>query len=519
MYVYIPVLRRKTMKYNIALCGTFNVENYGDLMFPEIFKRALEKRGLQFELFLFSPEKSGKKALDESTVVYSSNEMDKIHAKNPFDAIVIGGGALIHYNKIAVKFPGEKKVTEYDIAESWYYPIEFAVRNNLNLLFNLPQVPFPFSKPFKALTRAAFDCCDYISLRDNISKQYLLDAYDNNPPKIDVYPDSVCCISDLIKTKELEEIRKSVLSFDDKYAVIQFNPQKPKSDDQYLIKIIDRLKTQGLKVVLLPIGYTHNDDFVLECFNTEYELDCELIHKKLSIMETAAVLSGCNIYIGSSFHGAITAIAYGKKAISYNYIFPKNKNQEIFKMYGISDFVVDDAESVLNLLNDLYEGKITFNPKTADVLSQLNQYFDNLYTMIINHEKSMRDYHKLVLPVIKTLPELSKLELGRKQLIADLTSQKEYAVKLEGIIKNYIDESNRCNKYISDLEKHYHNLENYCQGLEKNNQEQNDHIKSLEVQIQTVSSQLIETQSRYNKFRNNFIVRCLLLLRRFFTKK
>ena len=31
------------MKYNIAICGTFNVDNYGDVMFPEVFKRAMKK--------------------------------------------------------------------------------------------------------------------------------------------------------------------------------------------------------------------------------------------------------------------------------------------------------------------------------------------------------------------------------------------------------------------------------------------------------------------------------------------
>lgn len=36
------------MEYNIALSGTFDVENYGDLLFPEIFKRAMKKRGLDF---------------------------------------------------------------------------------------------------------------------------------------------------------------------------------------------------------------------------------------------------------------------------------------------------------------------------------------------------------------------------------------------------------------------------------------------------------------------------------------
>ena len=41
-------------KYHIAITGTFDVENYGDLMFPVVFEKAMKKRGLNFDLFLFS---------------------------------------------------------------------------------------------------------------------------------------------------------------------------------------------------------------------------------------------------------------------------------------------------------------------------------------------------------------------------------------------------------------------------------------------------------------------------------
>ena len=508
------------MKYNIAISGTFNVENYGDLMFPVIFKKAMEKRGLDFELFLFSPEKSCPKALDDSTMVYAIEEIDKIHRDHPLDAVVVGGGALVHYNEIAVKFPGDDDIVGYDITESWLHPIEFATRNNVKILFNLPQVPFPFAEPFRATTRAAFDCCDYISFRDNISKKYLIDAYsDNNSPIIDVYPDSVCCISKLIDATELEQIRKNLLSFDDKYAVIQFNPQKPVEDDKYLVQIIEKIKNQGHKIVLLPIGYTHNDDQILQRFNTEHNLDCEIIAKKLNIIETAAVLAGGEIYFGSSFHGAITAIAYGKKAISYNYIYPKNKNKEIFKMYGISDFVVNDAEEALNLLNDLYDNKITFNPQTNIVLAQLNEYFDNLYTMIISGKKNSCDYEKLVLSSIKALPKLAKLDLENKQLISNLDSQKDYSIKLEKIVQQHIDEVNRCSKYISDLENHNKNLENQNKDLEKNNLEQNNYIKSLEITLADTAKQLNEVQNAYSRIRNNFFIRCIYFAKNLIKKK
>lgn len=466
------------MKYNIAISGTFNVENYGDLMFPVIFEKALKKRNIDFNLFLFSPEKTCKKASDESVMVYAIDEISKIHAQYPLDAIIVGGGALVHYNKISVKFPDEDVVVPYDICESWYYPIEFATRNNINLIFNSPQIPYQVPEKLKDVTCAAFDNCDYISLRDDTSKQYLIESYgDKKAPNINVFPDSVCCIADLISIDELDELRKNIITFDDKYAIIQFNPQKPQDDDENLVKIINKLKEQNLKVLLLPIGYTHGDDFILEKFNTENNTDCTIIKRKLNIFETAAVLSGCAIYIGSSFHGAITAIAYGKKAISYNYIYPKNKNKEIFHMYEISDFIGETAEEVLTILEKMLSGNLIFNPALDKVLNQVNDYFDNVCCLIKNKTKlKTNNYLSFAKPLINLLHEIVKLENDLTKTCCDLKMQEEYSGNLENIINQHLTEIKHCHEYISNLEK--------------NNLDQDDYIKTIEAQISSLNLEL-----------------------------
>ena len=100
-------------KYHIAITGTFDVENYGDLMFPVVFEKAMKKRGLNFDLFLFSPSRTAKKALDNRTTVYSFQEFEELHKKHHFDALIVGGGAIIHFNSIKVKLPNRDKYEEY----------------------------------------------------------------------------------------------------------------------------------------------------------------------------------------------------------------------------------------------------------------------------------------------------------------------------------------------------------------------------------------------------------------------
>ena len=71
----------------------------------------------------------------------------------------------------------------------------------------------------------------------------------------------------MISKNELLNLKNSLLPFNDKYVVLHFNAQKQQSEDKKLLDIISKLKSIGYKVVLLPLGYTHNDDGVLNEFN------------------------------------------------------------------------------------------------------------------------------------------------------------------------------------------------------------------------------------------------------------
>ena len=428
------------MKYNIAICGTFNVENYGDVMFPEIFKRAMEKRGLDFDLFLISPGSTCEKTLAPGAKVYSIGELNEIHKKHPLDAIIIGGGALIHYNRISIKLENNDYFSNYNIHDSWYTPIAFAAIHGIKVLFNLPQVPYNFPKSTAKITQNAFNLADYISVRDKKSAEYIKEIFSDhgkNTPEVSVYPDSVCCMSELISGEYLKSIRSDIIDFDGDYAVLQFNPQKPESEDPDLLRAIKLLNKSGMRVLLLPLGYTHNDATVLKEFNNKYGNLCFIIEKKLDIFEMASVLAGCKIYIGASFHGAITAIAYENAAISYNYITPKTKNTEIFKMSNIGDFVADNADDVCKILDGYLNGKLTFKPQINRVISQVNEHFDKIFKLINEKDKNKYSVDDFFAPLIELLPDNAYLENRVDCLTATAEMTDTHVKNLENILNDY----------------------------------------------------------------------------------
>ncbi len=475
------------MKYNIAICGTFNIDNYGDVMFPEIFKKSMVKRGLDFELFLISPGNTVEKTICPNVKVYSISELDVLHKEHGIDVIIIGGGALIHYNKIPVKLSDEQEFSKYNIYDSWFTPIEFAVRNNVKVLFNLPQVPYEFPEELREITANAFRSAQYISLRDKVSAQYLEEIFGSDKPQINICPDSVCCMQNLISKTELLSIKKGLLPFDEKYVVIQFNMQKKDDEDKKILQIIKKLHSQNYKTVLLPLGYTHNDEQVLKEFNEKFGSTSIVLDKKLNIYEIAAILSDCSIYIGASFHGAITAISYGNVAISYNYIYPKTKNREVFEMYGIGDFVAENASEVYNILKKYFDKKLEFCPNIEMVVARVENHFDKIADLIRQNSNNSINKYDFYSKLIELLP-----------LVVELTHENQVLSEKDILSNNH----------IKNLQNLLQSKENECQRLAKVEQE-NNKIKNAYNEIQDsynkITSQHEELKNQYIGLNNSYI--------------
>ena len=84
-----------TREYKVGLAGTFDVENYGDLLFPLIAQRELAGRLGQVELLCFSYR--ARAAAEWPFAVLSVAELPR-HAPS-VDGMLIGGGDLVRFDK------------------------------------------------------------------------------------------------------------------------------------------------------------------------------------------------------------------------------------------------------------------------------------------------------------------------------------------------------------------------------------------------------------------------------------
>lgn len=362
------------IEYNIAQIGTFDCENIGDLIFPTVLKAQLDKRIKIKNHFLFSLNNC-KRPLDEFFLdVYSIDRLEEIHLNHRIDAIIFGGGDLLRFdNDLAVKENYASTNTSFDLL---FYSIFISSKYNIPLLFNCPGVPFEFSDSDKLMLRQYLKQVDYVSTRDNKSRALIESTgFDG---EINVFPDSVLSISNLVDVEDALENLKSKYDFlSDKYFVFQ---SFPLSNDNYLPELITQLKAlvkkYDLPVIMFPIGRVHNDHiFLKELIDKLEDSHFIYIKDKLNLTESCALLKGATLFIGTSLHGNIISNSYGTPSIALdagNLIKVRNS----FKILDREEFCIKDISSLEKTVDKVLNTDTLL--KLDDAISEVNKHFDIL---------------------------------------------------------------------------------------------------------------------------------------------
>jgi len=156
--------------WQVGICGTFDVANHGDLLFPFIAESELKRRLGNVILHRFSYNSKTPPSWPYE-VTSLSKLPDMIHR---LDGLLIGGGFLIRFDKdvapgYAPPAPGIHHPTGY-----WLMPTLMALQHNVPLAWNAPgmhcnEVP-GWARP---LIQMALTLSPYVSVRDELSRAAL----------------------------------------------------------------------------------------------------------------------------------------------------------------------------------------------------------------------------------------------------------------------------------------------------------------------------------------------------------
>lgn len=293
----------------IAHYGTFDVANYGDLLFPLLLERRI---GDLAPLIHVSPV-GGAPPIAGGVASIAPEQVPAALV-----GVVVGGGHLIHAAPAALpayREPPDRALRAYP--SLWLGAAERALASRAPLVWNAPGVPAAFAPRAAAVVAWATDFVDYLAVRDARSAGLLRLAGCAQDPA--VVPDTALELPSLFPPARLARVYAEAFAVRDQprrgpTLAIHANARYLHEEVPLVAARIDRICARaGVQPILLALGACHGDDALARALAAHLATPALLVDRPRSLEELAACIACSVAYLGSSLHGFITACAYGVK--------------------------------------------------------------------------------------------------------------------------------------------------------------------------------------------------------------
>jgi hypothetical protein len=360
------------------ILGPFDRYNYGDLLFPLILEKELDKNGNQVQYYGL---------VDSDLSMYGAKKTESIEAfyadLAPDDKIIIAGGESLCATWAGLYSylnDGFNKV--YSVKYLRSLDIRLGLLSNYARIVNKGKTQYPFvpnrselpidqvDTYFNAVGGSALlswsdarleKFCrkltdsKVIGVRDEVTFSRL-QPYLKKSQNLFLTPDSAILMQQYLNQDKNASVGKNATkdSVGDRYAFFQVGAEKTDSLAQIISNLEEILKKSTLDIVLCPIGYAlGHDDLkplrdIYKTLNANYPGRVKIIDKLVNLYEIMSLIENAEIYIGTSLHGAITSMSFGTPYVTFN--------KKIFKLANyLATWGVCDLKTQYTA-NDIFKG-------------------------------------------------------------------------------------------------------------------------------------------------------------------
>jgi polysaccharide pyruvyl transferase WcaK-like protein/tetratricopeptide (TPR) repeat protein len=366
----------------LAIFGTFDVENYGDLLFPLIAGQRLGHLGV--EVVAVSPTARATRYRD---AVLPLSYPEFVRDIDSFDGVLIGGGNIVHTKDFGLP---DYAATAY--AELWIGATAQAVRQGLPVLWNAPGVlQQGAGRQAPEWLQRTVEAADHFVVRDSDSAERL-ESWSGLRPG--VVPDTALDLARLwppaVMKDRFSDIRAS-LGIADGVRVVALHVKARSLQGvdipTYAKSLANVLRRAGAVAVLVALGRCHGDHALAEEIQRLVP-DCTYsIADTDHLRDMAATIAGSDAYIGSSLHGHITAAAYGVAARLVAVPMLHKFMGQARQMNRAQD-VVENWAAALDALPDL----LALAPQSlpANIAAQLDDHWQEVAKHLASGRKHPR---------------------------------------------------------------------------------------------------------------------------------
>jgi polysaccharide pyruvyl transferase WcaK-like protein len=374
----------------VALWGTFDVDNYGDHLFPRVAAHELRRRLPEAVVDAYSPYgwlhptglDGGRAASPLGP--WSPERARRLAASHHL--VVVGGGELIHLNDPLLAPVYETTADELRrMAPSRFFVEGLGpdLEADCPVVWHGVGVPWAPDGDGARRLRAALAPRPYVTVRDRHSARRLAEAGIDRP--VDVVPDSALLVERILPRELLRE-RLDRLRAGGGYP----GPDSPALVVQgcgLLLPHLDAVveattrwqaaRPVPLDVVVVETGPCRGDGVFADALERALETGpVRRLPAGASVEDLAAAIAGAGVFLGSSLHGAITALAYGRPFVLLN-LMGEAKLDGFGDLTGLDRFVVHTGAEILPALD-----RALADPAPpgllADLEHRIDRHFDRL---------------------------------------------------------------------------------------------------------------------------------------------
>jgi|GEM_PF-472100 len=294
--------------YNIAISGTFDVENYGDLMFPIMAERELRRRLGSVKLTRYSYlEKVAHSWPYDVKPLSHLNAALKSHV-----ALLIGGGHLIRFDKDVAKgyYPSDGET--HHPTGYWLAPALAAENAGVPVFWNGPSASLDTPAWGAPLLRAALSMSEYVAVRDEPTAAEMRRI--GYTGQCSIIPDTVFGLPEVLPLEEARTRAAPLLAqagITGPYIVVQAKSELA-TIAQALAAHPDTRDLQILVVVIGPILGEH-PSLITDAVPT-----AKCLSFWPSPLDIAALIATSAGTVAISLHLTITSLCYGLPILRYS---------------------------------------------------------------------------------------------------------------------------------------------------------------------------------------------------------
>ncbi|MDQ6437384.1 polysaccharide pyruvyl transferase family protein [Mesorhizobium sp. LHD-90] len=294
----------------VLITGMFDMQNYGDLLFPLVARQRLAPHGIEIV-----PVAPTGRSPDLADAIAPISATRMLSGEEEFDAVLIGGGYLIHNHPMTflTEYINDE-VSDWASAALWLGATLAAALADVPVLWNAPGVPHLLGRGVHPLAMSAVRAASYLSLRDRGAAELL-----SPPPDLPlaIVPDTVAGIGALWSRQQLEAAFRGFLERKDadrtaRYMTLHLRDRSVAGLDMAVLaaKIDAFAKLNGLTPLLVAVGRNHDDPKTASRLAEHLKQPHVLLDDPLSLCEMTAVFAHSVLYVGASLHGYVACVAH-----------------------------------------------------------------------------------------------------------------------------------------------------------------------------------------------------------------